>query len=36
MDYRGSYKCVVTAVTDSLSAPNIQFTQNEAIDKAKG
>jgi hypothetical protein len=36
LDIDGSYKCVVLAVTDSLSAPNVPFIENEEINKAKG
>ena len=36
MDNQGSYKTICVAVTDSVSSPNITFTQNAAIDNAKG
>ena len=31
-----SYKTICSAITDSLSSPNVTFTQNAAIDNAKG
>jgi hypothetical protein len=31
-----SYKTICSAITDSLSSPNVTFSQNAAIDNAKG